>query len=260
MNIRRTSITVVIAAGLAIAATSCASGTASGSAGTKPATAASTKTYTAADLPPILTKAEKSLGVSGTVLDNTQVQAEIKKLGGGSALTKLLSQPGSSISPASCKSLITSALSSAPPAKTIASILTYGTNTVSLASEPGKQLPASVGTHSTDRLQKLLSSCSSLKLTVAANGQSETVGITLKKVDLTTNADKTAGIEETLTMPSTAGGAGKPISLEVVDAIDGNLLITANAASTATTAAATTPSSSTPSLTQVINAVVAAAK
>lgn len=252
----RLAVAVVAATAAALALAGCSTASSSSSSSS---TSAAARTYRAADLPPILKKAEKSLGVSGTVLDNAKVQAEVQKLGSSNALTKLLATSGSSISPATCKDMVTSALSIAPQAKTIASILTFGQDAATISSVAGKQLPASLASGAQDREQKLLSACSSMQLTIAQGGQSETVQISVKKADVTTKAAHTTAIDEQIQVPSSTGAA-TPVTVEVVSAVNGNLVISAEGASTTSTAAKTTASGSSPTLAKVVNAIVAASR
>ncbi len=259
------TITVVAASvGILLAATACSSGSGgTGSASSPSASktaAAAAKTYTASDLPPILTTAEKSLGITGTVLDDTQVQAKLKQAKGSNGISTLLSQSGVTISPAACKQIVTDNLSATPPTGTINSLLSYGPSAVFVTSVSGKKLPTSLTTDAQSKQAKALSECGSMKVSVTEGGQTVTIPLTIKKIDVTTDADQTYAYEETVTTPSATGGAGTPVSIEIVSAISGNLVITAEQASGATTAAATASASPSPSAADVINAVIAAAK
>jgi hypothetical protein len=259
----RAAAVVIASAGILLASTACSSG--GSTAGATPAAPKSTaalsaKTYTAADLPTILTAAEKTLGVTGTILDDAQVQAKLKQAQGAGGVSSLLAQPGVTISPAACGTTIKDSLSQTPPAGSIDSILSFGTDAVTVTAISGKKLPTSITTSGSSRLAKVLDGCSSMKISVTQSGQTISIPLTIKKVDVTTNADETTALEETLTVPCATGGAGKPIQVEVVSAVAGNLFIAAQASSSAVAAAATTPASAAPSPQDIINAVVAAAK
>lgn len=262
MKLRAATIAVA-AAGILLAATACSSGGGSGtgSAASPAATkTAAAKTYTASDLPTILKTAEKKVGISGTILDNAQVEAKLKQTQTAGGISTLLSQPGVTLSPAACSTLIKQNLNQTPASGTVNSLLTYGQNAVTVTAIAGKKLPSSVSTQPAEHLKKLLPTCSSMKVSVTESGQTISIPFTIKKVDVTTDADTTVALEESLTVPSASGGAGTPVTVQVISAIAGNLAITAEAASGATTAAASSPASATPSPAKVIDAVVAAAK
>jgi hypothetical protein len=263
----RTATVVVASVGILLAATACSSGgssTGSGSSATPAASktaAASSKTYTADDLPAILTTAEKKVGLSGTILDNEQVQAKIKQAGGLGGISSLLGQTGVKFSPASCGQLIKDNLSTTPPADSIDSILTYGTNSVTVTSIAGKKLPATFTSDQIAKQAKVISQCGSMKISVIQSGQTISIPLTLKKVSVSTDAEKTNALEETITTPSPTGGAGTPVAIRIITAVQGNLLIVGESSSASATTTASTPSAS-PAvpIVDVINAVVAAAK
>lgn len=257
------TITVVAASfGILLAATACSSGSGgTGSASSPSASktaAAAAKTYTASDLPPILTTAEKSLGISGTVLDNAQVQAKLKDSSAANPLSQLLAQPGASLTPAACATELKNDLTIQYPADRIGSILTYGTNAVTLASLESKTLPSSLTTDAFSKVDTLVSKCGTMKLSVTKSGQTVAADLTIKKIDVTTDADKTTGISEVVSVPSPSGGTPITETVQVVDAVSGNLLIATESATSSTASSASSAAS--PSAADVINAVIAAAK
>jgi hypothetical protein len=261
----RTATVVVASVGVLLAATACSSGTSGSGSSAAPAAsktaAASARTYTADDLPTILTTAEKKVGLSGTILDNAQVQAKLKQSGGLGGLSSLLGQSGVTFSPASCGQLIKDNLSTTPPSGSIDSVLTYGTNSVTVTSVAGKKLPATLTTDQTAKQAKVLSQCGSMKISVTESGQTISIPLTLKKVSVSTDAEKTNAIEETITTPSATGGAGTPVAIRIITAVQGNLLIVGESTSASATTTASTPSASpTVPIVDVIDAVVAAAK
>ncbi|RKR74928.1 hypothetical protein [Frondihabitans australicus] len=256
----RSAAVIAVAAGVLVATAACSSGSgagsgsgASGSSSTPAASkAASAKTWTADELPPLLQTAAKQVGVTGTVLDNAQVQSKISSAGGANGISSLLSQSGITISPASCKQIITDNLSTTPPAGTVNSMLTYGSNAVFVTTEAGKSLPASLTTDAQKKQEQALSECGSMKLSLTESGQTISIPLTIKKVDVSTDADQTYAYQETVTLPAAAGGTSTAI--EIVSAISGNLVITSEAASGSTaTASAVSPAA-------IINAVIAASK
>ncbi|BDZ48734.1 hypothetical protein GCM10025867_09750 [Frondihabitans sucicola] len=257
----RAATVVLVSAGIVLAATACSSGgSTGGSAAPAKTKAAAAKTYTAADLPKILTSAEKTLGVKGTVLDDAQVQAKLKQVQGNGGISALLNTSGVTLSPASCGQTIKDALNQTPPAGSVNSILTYGSNTVTVTAISGKKLPTALATDGSTKLDGLLKTCSTMKISVTQSGQTLTIPFTIKKSNVTTDADTTTGLVETVTVPTSNGGSNKPITVEAVSAVAGNLYISAQASSTAVAAAAVKPAASTPSVADAINAVVAAAK
>ncbi|AMM20270.1 hypothetical protein AX769_08970 [Frondihabitans sp. PAMC 28766] len=258
----RVATVVIASAGILLAATACSSGGSSNGGASAPAktTAAAAKTYTASDLPTILTTAEKKVGLSGKILDNAQVQASEKQAQTSGGVQALLSQKGVTITPASCATILKNNLSQTPPADSVNAGLTYGSNLVLLSTISGKKLPTTYTTGAAAQSDKALSECGSMKISLTESGQTVSIPLTLKKISVSTDADQTRAIEETITVPSATGGAGKPVSVEIISAIAGNLAITAEGSSTATTAASTPSASPTVPLTDVINAVVAAAK
>jgi hypothetical protein len=253
---------VVVSVGILLATAACTGsggGTSTGNSAPK-TTAAAAKTYTATDLPPILTAAEKKLDITGTVLDNSQIVAKEKQSQAAGGIAALLKTPGLTVAPAACGQLFEQAASAKPLAGTVNSMLTYGSSFIILGTFADKQLPQSLKKAQATRFTKILGECSSMKISVTQAGQTVNIPITIKKTPVKTNADETTAIQETLTTPSTTGGAGSPTTVTAVNAFSGSLYITGEVVSTATTAAATSPATPTPSIAQVINAVIAAAK
>lgn len=256
----RAATVAVVSVGILIAATACSSGTSTGGSSSPATKSASAKTYKAKDLPSILTTAEKKVGVSGTILDDSQVEAKLKQAQGSSGISSLLSQKGVTITPAACGQLVKDNLTTTPPSGTINSILTYGSSAVTVTAISGSKLPSSLTSGAAAKQAKVLSQCGTMKISVTQSGQTIAIPLTIKKVDVSTNADTTNAFEETVTTPSTTGGAGTPVSIQVITAIAGNLYITAQGSSTATTAASTPSASAQPPLADVVNAIVAAAE
>ncbi|GAA4684601.1 hypothetical protein [Frondihabitans cladoniiphilus] len=264
MKLRTTAVVAVSAAALLAAVTGCStssstSGSSSTSATTKTAAAAA-KTYSADDLTTVLTKAEKTLGVTdGKILDNATVQATIKKAGGAGGLSSLLSQSGVTIQPAACADEFKK-LSVTPSTNYIGSDLTYGSTVVGVLANDKKPLGATFNSSTEAQQNDALAKCSTMSISVQPAGTTTPVAIALKlaKGTATTNAEKTYSIDETLTLPAAAGGTTATIT--TITAVQGNLLITATSTPAGLTGTATDTTAPSPSIEDAVNAVVAAAK
>lgn len=254
----RSVTAVALTAGILLASAACSSaGTAdskSGSHTSAPSKNGPSKTYQAGDLPPILTAAKKTLGITGTVLNNVQVQAQKAKLGSG-GIAALLDKSGVTISPAACGQLIKNNLAAPADKGIVASTLTSGSNVISVATEADKNLPVGDTNAAIAREQKVLDQCGKITMAIAEGSQTIKAQLAIEKLDVTTNADQTYGFSETVTIPTAAGGHTTAVAVSTVTAISGNLLITVISSSGAGTA---TPAPLNPS--EAINAVIAAAK
>jgi hypothetical protein len=224
-------------------------------ASTKPSSAAQAadRTYTAADLTTILTSAKKTLGSDGTIVTDAQLKKLTASSGG---ISSLLTKKGLTFAPAACGKLITSKLPSATNgyglgSSAIGAALTSGTSSLAVSSVAGKALPASITSDMTTSLDSLLSTCGSMTMTLTLSGQSFAIHLTIKRVDVTTKATQTIGLRETLELPAIAGKKSAPVTITIVQAREGNLLV-ASTDPTGTTSSAA-------DLTKGINAVLDAA-
>jgi hypothetical protein len=221
---------------------------------TTPAVAPPSKTYTAADLQGILTNVKKTLGSDGTIVTDAQLKKLTTNSGG---LSGLLTKSGITFKPAACAQLIQSKLPTAANGfglggSAIGAALTSKTgSSLGLSSAAGKALPASVTSTLSDGFGALTSACSSMKISIKVGSSAISIAVKLTQLAATSKADQTVGVQETLTVPATAGTKPKPITVTIVEARKGNLLISVtDPASTATSVA---------TLSNEINTVIAAA-
>jgi hypothetical protein len=226
------------------ASTSSATGSGSatgGSSGSGGGATAPGKSYNADDLVAILKKAETTLGVKGTILDNAQQQAALNKLG-NTSITGEFKKEGAKITPAACATQLDNAVPDAKKLGTsggVTASLSYSKGILGIISTSDGSLPKSVTTQLLSNIDNLYSNCSEMKISVSGIS----VAMKIKKIAVTTDADTTYAYNESLNL------AGKKISTTSIEAIDGNLLISM-----------TTVSGSQKDAVAAINAAVAAAK
>jgi hypothetical protein len=244
-----------VAAGLLLTATGCSQGASAPAGDAKPAASdakpkaakAAPKTYTAADVTSIVTAAKTQLGLSGEVQNFTPDQ--LQSSSGGS----VLSQFDPTYSPAQCGDEVKNSI--VPPSGLVGSSVSSDTTDLIVLTVDGKQLPDALRSSGTSKLDKFLADCPNVTVSISLDGATVSYGMTVKKADVSTNADSTIAVEETTSIPGSDGVAGQDITETIVAAYAGNLFIEVSAPSAGTATA--TPAASPADL---INAVVAAAK
>ncbi|MEJ1229569.1 MAG: hypothetical protein WDM88_01315 [Galbitalea sp.] len=210
---------IAAAALVALALAGCSAGATGGGAGAQPPQGgSSSQNYGADDLVKILQTAEKTIG-TGTISDNATILAKLKAAGPISA-TAGLTADGGKIVPASCGTTLDQAVTTdgkdyGVGPKGIAAELNYDKGLLTLVSVTSGSLPTGLSNKITATLQSLYSACSSAQ----AIDSGVTVGLTIKKLALHTNADETYGYEETISASGTSTASPE------VEAISGNLLI-----------------------------------
>jgi hypothetical protein len=221
---------VVTAAVLLLALTACSTGSAptggatsvQNSATAKPApgssSAAPSRTYTADELAAIVKKAQSTLGVKGTILDDAQSKSLLKKLGDTSIVGQLTKEDAT-ITPAACAADLNNAIPAAQKlgsaGNSISASLTYSKGALGISSTTDGVLPDSVTSGLGTSFASLYSKCSTMKIAV----QGQVASLKLAKIDATTDADQTFAFTETIEI------AGKKITTTIVEGILGNLVI-----------------------------------
>ena len=216
---------IAAAAILTLALAGCSGGggtSTSGTATTAPKTngSSSSKDYSADDLVALLTKAEATLKVKGTIKDDAQLKADLAKLGkdesGGIATS--IAKEGGKITPASCATALNNLV---PDAKNFTSSggveasLTYSKGILGVLANPKGALPTSISSGILTNLDGIYSSCGNMKLTLSGISG----GLSITKVAATTNADQTYAFNETIDI------AGQKSVTTSVQGIYGNLYI-----------------------------------
>lgn len=210
---------------------------------------AAARSYSAAQLASIVSEVDTSLGLGGTVLDDAAAKAKVDQLGGMGALTQQL---GSSVTiqPAECQQLLKDNLAKAPQAAdNVTAMLTYGSNVLAITAPGAKGWSDDVRKSLTTKTDDTIARCGDM--TLSAGGFS--VKLAMTKTDAKSDAEVTQGFHEAVTLQGAAQEAG---SADIVQALNGNLYIMVTEASSKLSTAAPSPATAT----QVVNAVLAAAK
>ncbi|ROQ39806.1 hypothetical protein EDF46_1440 [Frondihabitans sp. PhB188] len=264
MKISRTARLFVLVASAAIAAaglTSCSSpstpsaGDSSAPAST-PTPTADAKTYTSDDLTALMTAVKPKVGSSAKLYDNAALKAANTSAAGSSPLSTLLDQSGVTIAPESCKTKLKAGLGITAPADSVGAALVDGTSTVSVATVAGKALPSAITSGDTEsKVDDLISACGKITLTV----QGQSITIALKKGTASTDADRTIDLEETITLPSSAGAAAGDATFSAITAVQGNLLISSTGITKSTISSFPKPAADALTPADAVDAVVAEA-
>ncbi len=229
-----------IAAALALTASLAGCGS-TGGAPVDQTAAGGGRVYEAATLETLLKETEKTLG-TGTIEGDAALHKKVADAAANSPLDAMTAA-GAVISPASCAAAldkaikVNSTLFTDNPGSAGAE-LKYKGGAVILLTVKGKPLPSTIYATAKSRSEASVAACTPMSITVGTT----TVPVNITKLTAPTDADQTSGYVEELT------AAGTTLTVVVIDATYGNLLITAESVgSTAESVAA-------------IDAVVAAAR
>lgn len=264
MKTRRRSVFVVcvLAVGASFLAGCSATGRTAGtdpgaSTGPSAGASASERTYSARDLANILDRAGTALGVDGTLVTDSELKDAAAKVGGAAGLAQLLGGSNVTYSPQACGDLLATAMQGGVPEDAIAAQFRTSTGAVTAASFAGKPLTSAQKASWTTTVDSVLDQCGTVSLSFEVAGKSVSAKVTTAKATATTTADTTVGLRQTMSIE--AAGQNLSAVSTVVQAVWGNLLISATTIATdQTTDAQAQAKTVTPEA--AVDAVVAAAK
>lgn len=261
MKTRRRSVYVVcvLAVGASLLAGCSATGrtAGTGSDANTGARAASERTYSARDLANILDRAGTALGVDGTLVTDSELKDAAAKVGGAAGLAQLLGGSNVTYSLQACGDLLAAAVQGGVPQDAIAAQFRTSTGAVTAASFADKPLTSAQKTSWTTTVDSVLDQCGTVSLSFDVAGKAVSAQVTTAKSTATTTADTTVGLRQTMSI-EVAGQNVSAVST-VVQAVWGNLLISATTIATDQTTDAQAEAK-TVTAEAAVDAVVAAAK
>jgi hypothetical protein len=146
-------------------------------------------------------------------------------LGGGSGWIDFLGVADVAYTPEVCGTLVTDALAGGVPNDAIAAQFRAGVTTITVASFAGRALTSAQRSAWTTAADDALEKCSKVTMSFELSGTRMSATATMKETDAHTDADETVALEQTLSF--TSGDTAVSSVSSVVQAVSGNLLISA---------------------------------